>query len=109
MTNVQAGITILIMAVVTILLRAAPFILFPKGKETPKVIIYLGKVLPNAIIALLVVYCFKEIDMSTFPFGMAEVIAALIVVFSYLCFKNSMLSIGLGTIVYMILVQRVFI
>jgi branched-subunit amino acid transport protein AzlD len=108
MTSVQALITILVIAAVTVLTRVLPFAMFPGNKKTPEFILYLGEVLPFAIIGMLVVYCFKSVSVVRAPFGIPEVIAAAFVVFIHKWKHNLLLSIGGGTILYMLLVQLVF-
>ncbi len=101
-------ITIAILSGVTILLRALPFLLFPAGRQTPRVILYLGRVLPSALIGMLVVYCLKSVQLSSFPFGLPELIAIAAVIALHVWKRNSLLSIGGGTLLYMLLVQLVF-
>lgn len=94
------------MSIVTIALRFLPFILFQK--KTPKYISYLGKVLPPAIIGMLVIYCLKDVNISAHPFGIPELIAVACVVGLQVWKRNSLISILVGTIIYMLLVQLVF-
>ncbi len=101
-------IIIVLVAITTLATRAIPFILFPEGKKIPKAVEYLGKVLPPAVIGMLVVYCFKSVNVFENPFGLPELIAGLIVVILHVWKRNNLLSIGTGTIVYMVLVQTVF-
>ncbi len=108
MTTLQAVLTVAICAIGTFLTRSLAFFAFPDHKPTPKYIVYLGKVLPFAITAMLIVYCLKEVTPGVYPFGLPELIGVAVVSVSYLAIKNSLLSIGLGTIVYMVLVQVVF-
>ena len=77
------------------------------GKEPPAVITYLGKVLPYAVIGLLVVFCLKDVPEST-HFGLPELIAILFIVVLHKWKKSTLLSIGGGTVLYMVLVQTVF-
>ena len=91
------------MSVVTILLRFLPFVVF--RKHTPEYISYLGRVLPPAIIAMLVVYCLKDISLAASPFGIPELIAVAVVVGTQVWKRNSLISILTGTVVYMVLVQ----
>lgn len=100
---------ILIMALVTFATRAVPFLIFPRGKEVPKVVQYLGKVLTPAVIGLLVVYCLRETKIFTAPYGLPELIAASSVVVLHVWKRNNLLSIGAGTVLYMFLIQMVFI
>ncbi|MDO5541281.1 MAG: branched-chain amino acid transporter permease [Eubacteriales bacterium] len=104
----QAIILILIMTVITFFIRALPFILFPGNKKTPDYILYLGKVLPFAIIGMLVVYCLKDVSVTTAPFGIPELIAVFSIVLVHVWKRNTLLSIGGGTLLYMFLVQFIF-
>ena len=102
----RSAMLIATMSGVTILLRALPFIAF--RKRTPPYITYLGKVLPPAMIGLLVVYCLKDITLTSHPFGIPELIAAACVVGVQVWKRNSLVSILTGTVIYMVLVQGVF-
>lgn len=99
-------VLIAVMSGVTILLRFAPFLLF--HKSAPKPLVYLGKVLPYSIIAMLVVYCFKDVDFSGITHGIPEIISVLLVVILHKWKHNTLLSILGGTVCYMVLVQIVF-
>lgn len=105
----QALLMILIMAGITFIIRILPFVLFPGNKKTPSYILYLGKVLPYAIIGMLVVYCLKDVSPLTAPFGLPELLAVAAIVGVHVWKRNTLLSIGGGTVFYMILVQFVFI
>ena len=94
-TPLQLVITIGIIALGTFLIRALPFFLFPAGKETPRVVAYLGAALPSASIAMLVVYCFKNVSVFSGSHGLPELISAVFVIVG-------------GTVLYMLLVQLVF-
>ncbi len=107
MTNTgQAALLVGIMSAVTILLRFLPFIVF--RKHTPSFVLYLGRVLPPAMIGLLVIYCLKDVTPAAYPHGLPELIAAAIVVALQAWKRNSLLSILAGTVAYMVLVQAVF-
>ena len=108
MTLTQEIITIALCALATILTRFLPFWIFPSGRETPKFIQYLGKVLPGAIFGMLVVYCLKDVNLLTGSHGIPELLAILVVVGLHLWKRRMLLSIAGGTIVYMLLVQLVF-
>lgn len=97
------------MAVATMITRFLPFVLFPAGRETPKYIEYLGKSLPYATMGLLVVYCLKGITLTAAPFGLPEALAILLIVILHWWKRNSLISIGAGTVFYMILVQLIFV
>ncbi len=102
----KSALLIAAMAIVTILLRALPFLLF--RKQTPAYISYLGRVLPPAIIGMLVVYCLKDMTPSLPPFGLPEMIAAACVVIIQAWRRSALLSILSGTVLYMALVQLAF-
>lgn len=110
MTSVMhSGGIVAVAAVVTMLLRFLPFILFPESKEVPKLLVYLSKVLPAAIMGMLVVYCFRNLNIMEASHGLPELLATIMVVGTYLWKKNFLISIAAGTIFYMVLVQVVFI
>lgn len=102
----NAAILVAVMAIVTMLLRFFPFIVF--RKDTPEYISYLGRVLPAALIGMLVIYCLKDVSVLQAPHGLPELIAGLLVVGLQAWKRNSLLSILTGTVVYMLLVQLVF-
>lgn len=105
--DTRALILIIVMSLVTVLIRAIPFIVF-NGKETPEYINYLGKYLPYSIIAMLVVYCIKGVSIIKSPHGLPELISIVIVSLLHAWKRNTLLSIVVGTIVYMMLRQMVF-
>ena len=107
MQNNSTLILTLVMAAGTILTRFLPFILFPDGKKMPRYVEYLGHVLPYATMGLLVVYCLKGISLFSAPFP--EFLACALVAALHAWKRNSLLSIGAGTVFYMILVQMVFV
>lgn len=88
--------------------RCIPFLFFPKGKEIPAIIRYLGDVLPPAVIGMLVIYCLKSVSITSFPFGLPELLAVAAVILLHVWKRNNLLSIGVGTVLYMFLVQVVF-
>lgn len=108
MTNTyQALLIVAVVAAVTIAIRFAPFLVF-RGK-TPPVVLYLGDVLPYAIMAMLVVYCLKGIDLTGTTHGIPEAVSVLIVVLLHKWKHNTLLSILGGTVAYMVFVQMVFV
>lgn len=109
MTTSQHLITIALCALATMLTRFLPFILFPAGKPTPKFIRFLGHALPAAVFSMLVVYCLKGVHIASGSHGLPELIAIAVVAVIHLWKKQTLLSIAAGTIVYMVLVQQVFI
>ena len=102
----NAAVLIAVMAIVTMILRFLPFIVF--NKNTPAYISYLGKVLPAALIGMLVIYCHKDVSVLESPHGIPELIAALSVVVLQAWKRNPLISILSGTVIYMLLVQLVF-
>lgn len=108
MTVAQTLVTILAIAAGTQISRWLPFLAFSGKKETPQFVKYLGRVLPPALMGLIVVYCFKNTAIFTGSHGIPELIAALVVILTYAWKENTLLSVGGGTAVYMILVQAVF-
>lgn len=102
-------IAIAVAAICTFATRLVPFALFGGKKEVPAVITYLGKVLPPAIIATLIIYCVRSVDFTASPHGAAEIIAIVVTALLHIWKKNTLISIGGGTILYMILVQFIFI
>lgn len=108
LSNTQLFIAVLVIAAAVIATRACPFLLFPVGKETPKAILYLGNTLPYALMALLVVYCLKGVSVLAYPHGIPELIAIAVVAVLHLWKKNTLLSIGVGTALYMFFVQTIF-
>ena len=91
-----------------IITRFLPFLLFPDSKPVPKVVEYLGRTLPAAMMGLLVVYCLRNVDIAAAPHGIPELIALAAVTALHLWKRNVLLSIGVGTARYMVLVQAVF-
>ena len=103
----SAGMSFLIIVVVaitTFATRVIPFLVFPKGKEIPKTVQYLGKVLTPAVIGMLVVYCLKGTTILSKPYGIPEAVSVLVVAVLHIWKRNNLLSIGVGTVLYMFLV-----
>ncbi len=108
MTVLQEVITIGLCALATMLTRFLPFLIFRADKPTPKYVRYLGKALPAAIFGMLVVYCLKNVNVFAGSHGLPELIAITFVVGLHLWKRNMLLSIGGGTVCYMLLVQWIF-
>lgn len=102
----KSAIIVGVMAAVSALLRFLPFLVF--RKRTPPYVAYLGRVLPPAIIGMLVVYCLKDVTLTAAPFGLPELIACLTVAAVQLWRRSSLWSILAGTAVYLMLVNVVF-
>ena len=109
MTTWEAVIIVALFAITTLFTRALAFVAFPAGKPTPQYVVYLGRVLPFAITGMLIVYCLKNINFVVWPNGIPEIIAIAVVAALFLVFKNSLVAIAAGTVLYMVLVQVVFI
>lgn len=107
MTFLQSILTILIVVFGTMLTRFLPFLIFPEGKTPPSYITYLGTVLPYAVIGLLIVYCLKDAFTNGY-FAVPEIISILFIVILHKWKKNTLLSIGGGTVLCMFLVQTFF-
>ena len=99
---------IAVAALVTAATRFLPFLIFRDGKKTPRIIVYLGKVLPCAIMGMLVVYCLKDVHFLAAPYGIPELLGCAAVAVLHLWKRNTLLSIGGGTVFYMLLLQLVF-
>lgn len=99
---------VVVTALVTIALRFAPFVIFGEKRKTPPVIDYLGQVLPYAVMGMLVVYCLKNISFAASPFGVPELLGCAAVALLHIWKRNTLISIGVGTVFYMLLVQLVF-
>lgn len=105
-SNTYVMIMIAVMALVTMLLRFLPFMIFGERK-TPAYIDFLGKYLPYAIMGMLVVYCLKGISFTSAPFGIPEAIAVALTAGLHIWKRNTLLSIICGTVCYMILIQTI--
>ena len=108
LTTVQTLVILLAVAAGTQITRWLPFVLFPEHREPPKVVAYLGRVLPPAMMGLLVVYCLRGVDLFSGSHGLPEALAVAVIVALHLWKRNVLLSIAGGTAVYMLLVQAVF-
>lgn len=108
MTDTQMMLTVLAVAAGTMLTRFLPFLVFPANKPTPAYIQFLGRTLPFATIGLLVVYCLKNITPLAYPYALPELISVAVIVCLHIRKRNTLLSVGAGTVLYMLLVQYVF-
>ncbi len=96
--------SIAVVALVTALIRILPFVLFAKG-DVPKSVEYLGDTLPSAIMIILVIFCLRNIQFTVSPYGLPEIVATLFIIIFQYKKGNTLLSILLGTGVYMLLVK----
>lgn len=113
MTDTQMIITFAVVAAATVATRFLPYLLFPQGKKTPAFVGYLGKYLAPAVFGLLIVYCFRNTDLLTSfsqggSHGIPELIAAAVVIGTFLWKRSMILSMAAGTVLYMVLLQLVF-
>ena len=106
--NIHSILIVAVVAIVTIALRFLPFFIFGGKRKTPEVILYLGKVLPYAIMGMLVIYCLRSITAAGMEAAIAQLLGCFVVVVLHLWKRNTLISIIGGTVFYMILVQMVF-
>ena len=95
-------------ALVIIATRFIPFLLFGGSRKTPPLVTHLGKVLPFAIMGMLVIYCMKDVAFLSAPYGIPELLSCAAVALLHIWKRNTLLSIGGGTVLYLLLVQLVF-
>ena len=103
----SAGVSfviIFLVAATTFATRVVPFLIFPKGK----VVRYLGRVLTPAVIGMLVVYCLRATPVAEAPHGIPEAAAVFVTAALHAWKRNNLLSIGAGTVLYMVLIQVFF-
>ncbi|MBQ9302413.1 branched-chain amino acid transporter permease [Butyrivibrio sp.] len=104
----HALIIILVMGLMTLATRILPVLIFGRGEKVPDYIMYLGRTVPYTAMGLLIVYCLKDVSIASAPFALPEIIAMAAVIGSYLWKRNSILSVVVGTVLYMFLIQVVF-
>lgn len=108
MSDLYTWTVVAVIALVTAALRFLPFLLFGGNRKTPKIVNRMGRVLPYSVMGMLVVYCLKDVGFGSVAEFLPTAIACLIVGMLYVLKRNTLLSIVVGTISYMILVQMVF-
>lgn len=108
MPDIHSALIIAVVALVTAGLRFLPFLIFGENKTTPPLITYLGQVLPFAIMGMLVIYCLKDVSFVSGSFGIPEALSCAVVALLHIRKRNTLLSIGTGTVCYMLLVQLIF-
>lgn len=106
--TIQSLVIILMVALATQITRWTPFLVFSGSRKLPRVVEDLGRLLPPAMMGLLVVYCFKNVSWLSGSHGAPELLATAAVVGLHLWKKNVLLSIAGGTALYMVLLQVVF-
>jgi len=104
----HAMIIILVMGLMTLATRIVPVLIFGRGEKVPDSILYLGKVVPYTAMGLLIVYCLRDVPVLEAPHALPEIIALAAVTATYLWKRNTILSVVIGTALYMVLVQMVF-
>lgn len=100
-------LAILLAAVITFALRALPFLIFYGERKMPEFLVKLRAVLPAAIMAVLIVYCLKDIAVDWRANALSKILAVLTVGISYKWKHNTLISIAAGTAVYMILIRMI--
>lgn len=106
--SVQFWLIFLIFSFGTMFTRFITFMVFPPHSDPPKAIIYLGSVLPTAAIGLIIVFALKDTQLLQYPYGIPELIAIIAVVLLQKWKRTSIISIVVGTFIYMFLVQVIF-
>lgn len=106
--TLHSAAIVAVIAAVTIALRVIPFLIFGGGRKTPKFIVDLSKALPYAIIGMLVVYCLKDVQPLAAPYSIPELLGCAVVAALHVWKRNTLLSIGVGTVAYMLMVQFLF-
>ncbi len=109
MPDTHSAILIGVCALITAALRFIPFIVFSGKRKTPEFVTYLGKVLPFAIMGMLVVFCLKSTSLTSFPHGIPELISVGVVAGLHIWKRNTLLSIISGTVIYILLINFVFV
>ena len=107
MNKYQIVITIALAVIGTVLTRCISFILFPNPEKIPDFVKYLGKVLPFAVMGLLVVFSYKEVTLSDLSGLIIKMVASAIVVGLHVFKRNMLLSIAGGTITYVALLHMI--
>lgn len=108
MGDLRAWIIIAAIVIVTALLRFLPFIVFGSKHKTPAIIDKLGRILPYAVMGMLVVYCLRNVSFTNVSGFLPSLIAGLTVGVLYVLKRNTLVSIVCGTVCYMVLLQMVF-
>lgn len=108
LNGTETLVIILVSALGIQITRWLPFLVFPEKKDPPSWVLYLGRVLPAAMMGLLVVYCLRNVSLLSAPHGLPELIAIAAVAAVHCWKHNVLLSVGGGTVLYMVLVQMVF-
>ena len=97
-----------VVSLVTVAIRFLPFIVFRESENVPESITYLGRALPSAVMGMLVIYCLKDISFTAAPYGIPELVCAALTAGAYLWKKDTSISVVIGTVLYMLMIQKVF-
>lgn len=108
MGDLHTWSVIAVIGLVTAILRFLPFLLFGGDRKTPKIIDKMGRVLPYSVMGMLVIYCLKDVSFESVSEYLPTVLACLVVGILYIWKRNTLVSIVIGTVSYMLLVQMVF-
>lgn len=109
MSFVYNILIVVTVALCTFFTRLFPFAVFGRHQEPPALVKYLGKVLPPSVIAILIIYCIKGVNFNDLNSILPQLIAISVVVLLHLWKRNNLLSIGIGTACYMVMVQVIFV
>lgn len=93
---------ILSIAIANFITRFLVYFIMPK--KIPSFISYISNILPNVIIAMLVVYCLK--GSNTANYALKEIISIAVILLLHLSIKIPIISIFGGVITYMLLTQK---
>ncbi|MEA4888030.1 MAG: AzlD domain-containing protein [Clostridiaceae bacterium] len=104
LTPLETILTLAVITAGTMATRFLPFLIFPENKPVPKIVAYLGRTLPCAMAGFLVVYCLKNVSVLQAPFGLPETAALICIIALHLWKHNALLSIGVGTAVYCLII-----
>ena len=105
----HAMLIIVVMGGAVLATRILPVLVFGRSDKVPEFILYLGKVIPYTAMGLLIVYCLRDVSILHGSHDLPELIALAAVTASYLWKRNTILSVIIGTVIYMFLVQVVFL
>ena len=104
----HAIIVIIVMGLAVLATRIVPVLIFGRGEKVPEFILCLGRVVPYTAMGLLIVYCLRDVPVLEAPHGLPELISLAAVTITYLWKRNTILSVVIGTVLYMFLVQSIF-
>lgn len=105
-TDTHALTVIVVISIVTVALRVAPF--FVLGKlSSSGYLQFIGEKMPTGVMVLLVAYTIKDLDVTVYPYGLPTLVSLCVAAGMYWYTDNSLLSIGGGVALYMTLVNVV--